>query len=530
LTPELQKKLIDRLMASGQVEWVEPNVREPLAAPAVSTFNVRQWWLANWGRDNRAVPGVVSAWNRIISTNGSTSALSHTTVVAVLDTGMQFHVDLPASQFYPGYDFVADPNFAGDGDGWDPNASDPGDGVSDRDAARPEFVRAGCAASSGNSWHGAIVASFVAANGGSADTFSGVNPSAKILPVRVAGKCGAALADIVAGMYWAAGLSVPAYILDQERENARLGGYAPPVPPNAGSSTPAKVLNISFGGKDACGNAYQEAVNALRARGVSIVAAAGNEHAEVSRPGNCSGVMAVAALNRAGLKTTYSNFGSQVTVSTLGGDPGPKPELGYTDAGAWGSVLGDDGLLSIAPMPEVMNVVYESPHLAGTSYSAPIVSGVVSLMLDVDPDLTPAQVEAGLRASARPHVTSNQIASCSDQNPGRCTCTTGTCGAGVLDAYEAVRYALAMRSGQAYSRPAESSVRLDSDGAIADAILSAKSLAQQDRPANVPTPNNSNNAVAAVGGGGGGGALGWLELIALMGLMVLAERLNSRKQ
>ena len=511
LSPAVQKKLIERLMATGQVEWVEPNVREPLAAPSSSVFSANQWWLAAWAQGNRGVPGVVSAWDQIINFYAGTGALSHKTVVAVLDTGMQTHADLPLAQFLPGYDFVSQTAFAGDNNGWDSDATDPGDSVSAQEAGQYDFLKAGCGTQAVNSWHGSIVAAFVAANGASGNNVKGGNPSAQILPVRVAGKCGADLADIVAGMYWAAGLTIPSPLQ--------------PVPANPLANRP-KVLNISFGGSDACGNVYQDAVNAVRAAGVSVVAAAGNEHTAVARPGNCNGVIAVAALNRAGFKSTYSNFGSQITVSTLGGDPGPHPLNGYTDAGAWGSILGDDGLYSLEPTPGVSNPVSYA-EFAGTSYSAPIVSGVISLMLDVNPSLTPDQVSAGLRASARPHVTSNYIGQCSSQNPGRCLCTTTTCGAGVVDAFEAVRYAAASRSGQAYSRLTTGDVRLDNDGAVASAITSAVRVAAQDRPANAATPATETTSSS---GGGGGGALGWMDLSAMLGLLALSWRLSPRRQ
>lgn len=516
LTPAVQKKLIDRLMATGQVEWVEPNVREPLAAPSNANFNPQQWWLGAWGQGNRGVPGVVSAWNQVINTNGSTSALSRATVVAVLDTGMQTsHPDMPSGQFLPGRDFVSQTSFAGDGDGWDSDATDPGDSVSAVEAGQFDFLKAACGTQPVNSWHGAIVAAFVSANG-TVPAMSpelggarGANPAARILPVRVAGKCGADLADIVAGMYWAAGLTIPAAVQT--------------VQPNP---NPAKVLNISFGGADACGNTYQDAVNAVRARGVSVVAAAGNEHTAVARPGNCSGVIAVSALNRAGFKSTYSNFGSQIAVSTLGGDPGPQPSTGYTDAGRWGDFLGDEGLLSMEPTPAAPSPARYA-YFAGTSYSAPIVSGVISLMLDVNPNLTPDQVLAGLKVSARPHVTSNYIGACSNQNPGRCLCTTSTCGAGVVDAYEAVRYALATRNNQSYARATVGDVRLDNDGAVASDILSAVRVASQDRGANAVTPSTDSSSSS---GGGGGGAMGWLDISALLGLLALGWRFSPRRQ
>src|SRR5205085_559510 len=103
----------------------------------------------------------------------------------------------------------------------------------------------------------------------------------------------------------------------------------------------------------------------------------------------------------------------------------------------------------------------------GTSFAAPVVAGVVSLMLSTNPTLTAAQVLHGLRASARPHVTSPKIGACSASNTGRCICTPGTCGAGILDAAQAVRYAL---DPQAYVAPPWPAVSLESaevDAAVA---------------------------------------------------------------
>ena len=128
--------------------------------------------------------------------------------------------------------------------------------------------------------------------------------------MRVAGKCGAEVLDIVDGMRWAAGLQV--------------GG----VPLN---KNPARIINISFGGSAACGQAYQTVVDELQAMGVVVVAAAGNEWASrPSRPASCNGVVGVAGLNRDGFKTNYSNFGGQLAASGIAAVAGDDGD------GAWG--------------------------------------------------------------------------------------------------------------------------------------------------------------------------------------------------
>ena len=400
--------LAERLRSQPDVEWVELNEREHLLAvpndtyyPYVAPDDTGQWWLrpagetagnwpASWG-----APGVEGAWG--IET-GRASA-----IVAVLDTGTTNHSDIN-SHFLLGYDFVSEVQFANDGNGRDTDPSDPGDWVSsaeanDSDPNNPFF---GCATQS--SWHGTSVSGVIAALTNNTTGVAGVNWNGRVLPVRVAGKCGATVEDIVDGMRWAAGLHV---------DN---------VPDN---TNPARIINISFGGSAACGNLYQTTINELAGMGVVVVAAAGNEAGSLSRPASCSGVVAVAALARDGLKASYSNFGAGVTVSTLGGDSGV-----------------DDGVLTLS------NTGTESPDAEwyanefGTSFSAPIVSGVISLMLSANPNLTVPQIIAGLRSTARPHVTSN-LPVCSSTNSGACKCTTSTCGAGILDAEGAVRYAAA---------------------------------------------------------------------------------------
>jgi serine protease len=467
--------LAARLRERPEVAWVVPNERErrlqlvpndPYYPSAPNSTG--QWWLhpvsgsnANALKDRlRGVPGVQSAWAIEF---GRPAA-----VIAVLDTGITAHPDLDL-HVLPGHDFVSTVEFANDGDGRDADPSDPGDWVTQAEKdSNPLFANCDVANSS---WHGTDIAGIVAALTDNALGVAGVNRDGRVLPVRVAGKCGAEVADIVDGMRWAAGLSVA----------------GAPVNP-----TPARIINISFGGDAPCNAAYQTAIDEIAAeKGAVLVAAAGNEHGAVTRPASCSGVVAVTALNRDGFKANYSNFGSQVTVATVGGD--------YQGDGAWGALLGDDGLLTLdnsglqAPGAPTYN------RLFGTSFAAPVAAGVASLMLSANSQLTAAQIIAGLKLSARPHVTSPKIGLCSSQNPGRCICTTATCGAGILDAEEALRYAL---NPTGYAVPARIPAVIDNADVDAAVALGA------DLP---PNPGSGG------GGSSGGGALGigWLLALAL---------------
>jgi serine protease len=102
----------------------------------------------------------------------------------------------------------------------------------------------------------------------------------------------------------------------------------------------------------------------------------------------------------------------------------------------------DDGILTVS------NTGLQSPdadsyaRYYGTSFSTPIVSGVVSLMLSANAQLSVPQIISGLQVTARPHVQSvSGLPLCSATAVDACQCTTSTCGAGILDAEAAVRYA-----------------------------------------------------------------------------------------
>jgi serine protease len=362
-----------------------------------------QWWLfpysATQGVRLTGVPDLPSAW---ATTTGTP------VVVAVLDTGITAHPEL-VGRVLPGYDFVSEVEFSNDGDGRDADAADPGDWVSQQDLQDPLYQGSGCIEEP-SSWHGTVIAGQVAALTNNAQGIAAVNWNGRILPVRVAGKCGATVADIVAGMRWAAGIPVPG------------------VPANP---HPARIVNISFGGSAACDQAYQSAIDELLAHGVIVVAAAGNESGTPTRPASCERTIGVAALNRDGFKASYSNFGPALDIATVGGDAADPNDP-----------LSDSGLLTINNDGTTMPGVPDYAYVTGTSFAAPIVAGVAALMWSVNPSLSAQQLIDGLKSSARAHVlASPSLGACSPSNPTFCECSTTTCGAGILDAPGALRYA-----------------------------------------------------------------------------------------
>lgn len=303
-------------------------------------------------------------------------------VVAVIDTGILPHADL-AGRTVAGYDMIFDPEVANDGDGRDADPSDPGDPC-DGDTS---------------SWHGTHVAGTVGAVTDNGLGVTGVNWNSKIQPVRVLGVCGGYLSDVMDGMRWAAGLPVP----------------GAPI-----NSTPAKVLNLSLGGVGKCSVAEQSAVDDAIGAGAVVVVAAGNESALASKstPASCTGVITVAATNRAGGKAWYTNTGSVVAISAPGGDM---------------TTLAANGILSTldggATTPNNDDVY---AYYQGTSMATPHVAGIASLLQSVGSLKTPAEIRMLLEETALPFPS---------VLPPNVSCTKSLCGAGIVDAAAAVTLA-----------------------------------------------------------------------------------------
>jgi serine protease len=367
----------------------------------------------------------VSAW---AITTGSSG-----TVIADVDTGVRFdHPDLLRAGFggrlLPGYDFVGqDLNpttgaalgtflIANDGDGWDPDPSDPGDWINSNDQKNTVLFPAASCAIQDSSWHGTRVAGVLGALTNNGIGVAGMTWNPYLLPVRALGKCGGYDSDIIAGMQWAAGMQVTG---------------APDNP------YPADIINLSLGGPGSCPSSYQSVVNTLTTMGVLVVASAGNESGPVDAPGNCTGVLAVAGLRNVGTKVGYSSFGPEVGVAAPAGNC-------VTSSGACFRPI--DTTVNLGPTTPGTNGYTDqtNPNL-GTSFSAPIVSGIAALMRAVNANLTPPQLILRIKSSAAAFPpNSGNLPVCPNVDPvsGECSCVPGQCGAGMVNASSAVKAAL----------------------------------------------------------------------------------------
>lgn len=396
-------RFLAQLRADPQVQYAQVDGRKfaTAAAPTDPEFATRQWDFTD------AIGGVnaLGAWD---VTRGDG------VVVAVLDTGYTDHPDLDAN-IVPGYDFISyygqvidgeiAPDIAGDGDGRDADAHDPGDWI---DSGMLDSCPG--ASPEGSSWHGTHVAGTVAAVANNGTGIAGLAHGAKVQPVRVLGHCGGTTSDIADAITWAS------------------GGHVDGVPDNP---QPAEVLNLSLGGYGGCEYDYatQEAIDGAIARGSVVVVAAGNNADDVANytPASCKGVVAVGATGVDGARSYFSNYGSGVTLAA----PGGNAQTSNDPVNRWIWSLGNSGA-TVPATPGLMGMI-------GTSQASPHVAAVAAMMQAAAIDgqgaaLTPLQVRLLLQRTARAFAV----------NPP----TSTPLGVGIVDAGAAVAAATQPQTGE----------------------------------------------------------------------------------
>ena len=360
---------IATLQKNPAIEIAEPNyIRRIMAKPNDQHYPL-QW--------NLREVKLEQAWDQ---TTGNNSI-----VVAVVDTGIRKnHPDL-AGRLLPGFDFITDAANANDGGGRDSDATDTGSNTA-----------------SGGAFHGTHVAGIIGAIANNKVGIAGVNWHCRILPVRALGVKGGrgTDADIAAAIRWAGGLAVSG------------------IPKNP---YPAKVINLSFGAPNE-GKILTQAISEVIAVGVIVAAAAGNDTGRVDNifPAAIPAVITVGATKYGGGRAAYSNFGAAVDVMAPGGLLSSFLPFTHPGKAQW-----EAGIVSTMYYAPSTGKQPHGYHMyEGTSQAVPLVAGVISLMLTVNPRLTPDQVAAILKNTANPS--------------GRCP---EGCGAGLLDASRALTLA-----------------------------------------------------------------------------------------
>ncbi|MEG4858758.1 S8 family serine peptidase [Microcoleus sp. K1-B6] len=149
----------------------------------------------------------------------------------------------------------------------------------------------------------------------------------------------------------------------------------------------AKIINVSLGGLEL--NAQElDAIRAAEAQGAIVISAAGNyARPQVDYPARFANEVgiAVGGVTRNGLFGDYSNRAGAETINYF---VAPGGDGGRADSG---------DIYSTVPLSQP-GIPYR--YFAGTSMGVPQVSGVIALMLQANPSLTPADIKRILAETA----------------------------------------------------------------------------------------------------------------------------------
>ncbi len=359
------------------VKSAEPNYLHKISAVPNDSQYGKQW--------HYELINLPQAWD--ITTGDSN------VIVAVIDTGVAMdHPDLAANLTNTGYDFISDPNNARDGNGIDANPDDAGD--------------LGMPGGSQSTFHGTHVAGTIAAVSNNASGVAGIGWNVKVMPLRALGLYGGSSYDIVQAMRYAAGLSNDSGTVPAQR---------------------ADIINMSLGGPGSS-SATQATIDEIRALGVIVIAAAGNEStASYSYPASYNGVVSVSAVESNKQLSYYSNYGDRIDVAAPGGD------MRYDRDGDGKG----DGVLSTWTNDAGTGRSHTYEVMQGTSMAAPHMAGVVALMKSVYPAMTGADLDSLL--------SSGQITE--DLAANGDAVRDNQFGYGLIDARKAVEAAYALGNG-----------------------------------------------------------------------------------
>lgn len=315
-----------------------------------------------WHVDKVNAPAV---WNY----NGTTGYNGNGVIVAVVDSGVDYnHIDIAGAM-------------------WDGGTNYPNHGYDichDDDDPMDDYC------------HGTHVAGIIAGQG-NAGTQTGIAPGAKIMAVKVLDSSGYGTdSDLISGVHFAM---------------------------NHG----ADIINLSLGDPEMGPSAvYRDLFNTVKDAGMVASVAAGNSGDQqyaypvpfnVQCPGNCpppwlhpdqvnlisggtSGVISVGATDSNDSHCDFSCVGPVTWAA--GANVGDYNDYPYQngDASQPGLIRPDIS----APGANVTSLNYQTGNgyvaYDGTSMATPCVSGVLALLLDADPELTPAALDSIIELTA----------------------------------------------------------------------------------------------------------------------------------
>jgi subtilisin family serine protease len=254
--------------------------------------------------------------------------------------------------------------------------------------------------------HGSHIASVAASGRKIRGEYNGIAPDAALVVVRAFGEQGqGSYADVIRGLDWI------------WQNQARLG---------------IRVVNLSFSAPPQShywDDPINQAVMRLWQAGIVVVASAGNTGPDamtIGVPGNVPYIVTVGAMTDS--YTPDDRTDDRLTWFTAAGPTHEgfvKPDL-VAPGGHLRGVMPKDSYI-----PNTFPQFHDGKRyfaMSGTSQATAVVTGIVALMLQFDPDLTPDEVKFQLQAASRPAV----------DDAGNLTFSVFQQGAGLVDAWRAV--------------------------------------------------------------------------------------------
>jgi serine protease AprX len=220
---------------------------------------------------------------------------------------------------------------------------------------------------------------FVAGVAASAGQYGGAAPDANLVSLKVFNDLGQGMtSDVLRGADW--------ILQNKDRYNIRVANF---------SLQSGIATSFRFDPLD-------RAVEQLWQSGIVVVAAAGNYASAgaasgvLFSPANDPFVITVGALDVDGSANPTDDFNA------------PWSSYGYTVDGFAKPELGAPGRYMIEWVPPGTSLAAERPYalvkggmqLSGTSFSAPVVSGIAADLIGIHPDWTPDQVKGALMRAA----------------------------------------------------------------------------------------------------------------------------------
>ncbi|RFU66700.1 S8 family peptidase [Peribacillus glennii] len=187
--------------------------------------------------------------------------------------------------------------------------------------------------------HGTAVSGVIAAKTNNGIGVAGISPFTKIIPVRAADSQNISLADSVAGIYYA----------------IRRG---------------ANIINLSYGSYQPSEMEFDAVYEAFRKK-IIVVAASGNDKGKLTYPAAYPTVISVGSTGTSDKVSEFSGYGELLDLVAPGENIGTTLRSG------------------------------EYGPLTGTSFAAPVVSGLAAVILSVAANLNPLEVQYLLEKGAK---------------------------------------------------------------------------------------------------------------------------------